>query len=66
MYTDMLIKNGHSSKILIGISSNFLHSIKTSHNLIKIWGDFGPIFWKKSMGYTSGYFQKMAYFLKWP
>ena len=38
------------AKIFVRISSNFLHSIRTSICMGKcneIWGDFGAIFWKK-------------------
>ena len=31
-------------KIEVGITSNFLHSIFVSENVIKIWIDFGAIF----------------------
>ena len=40
-----------TSKIEVRITSNFLHSIRTSKNVIKIGGDFEAIFWKKTMGY---------------
>ena len=36
-----------------------------SENVIKIWGDFGAIFWKKTMGYYSlRYFSDFGLFLK--
>ena len=53
-------------KIEVGISSNFLHSISTSiciKNVIKIFGDFGAIFWKKALAIVQGNFQKLAIFL---
>ena len=54
-------------KIEVGISSNFLHSISTSYaseNVIKIWGDFAAIFWKKTMGYSTGNFSEFWDFHK--
>ena len=52
-----LLKMAITGKIELGISSNLLHSISASIcirkiNVIKIWGDFGAIFWKKTMGYS--------------
>ena len=49
-------------KIEVGISLNLLHSLSTSiciRNVIKIWGDFGAIFWKKTMDYSTGIFAKI-------
>ena len=51
-----------TQKLLIGISSNFLHSINTSiyfRKCNKNWGDFGAIFEKKH-----GYFLKIGQILK--
>ena len=56
-------------KIEVGISSNFLHSIRTSiciRKCNKNWGVFGPIFWKKPWAIVQGIFQKLVRFLKWP
>ena len=39
--------------------------VYVSENVIKIRGDFGAIFWKKSWAIVQGNFQKMAGFLKW-
>ena len=33
-------------------------------HVIKIGGDFGPFFGKKSMGYSTGYFSDFGIFLK--
>ena len=48
--------NGHNSK---NFGRNQL-KLSTWHkdikNIIKIWGDFGAIFWKKSMGLVQGIF----------
>ena len=57
-----------TSKIEVGINSNLLHSIRTqyvSENVIKLFSDFGAIFWKKPWAIALGIFQKLAYFLKW-
>ena len=56
-----------TQKIDVGISSNFLHSISTSICIKKYnknWGDFGAIFWKKTMGYSTGYFSEFWHFHK--
>ena len=55
-------------KFELGIGSNFLHNIRTSmlsENVIKIFSDFGAIFWKNPWAIVQGNFQKMAHFLKW-
>ena len=59
-----------TQKIEVGISSNFVHSIRTSicirksnKNFLVI---FRAIFWKKAWTIVQGIFQKMAHFLKWP
>ena len=55
-------------KIEVGISSNLLQSISTSiciKNVIKIFGDFGAIFWKKPWTIALGIFQIFGVFLKW-
>ena len=59
------LKMAITQKFELRISSNFLHSIRTSYvseNAIKKFCDFGAIFWKKSMGYSTGYFQKLGDF----
>ena len=57
-----------TQKLLVGISSNFLHSIRTSICIRKCNKNWGPIlshFFEKSMGYiVQGNFQKLAHFLK--
>ena len=55
-------------KIEVGINSNLLHSIRTSIYMyvIKIFGDFGAIFWKKLWAIVQEFFQILAHFLKWP
>ena len=48
-----------TSKFELGISPNFLHSIRTSiciKNVIKIGGDFGAIFQKKAWAIVQGIF----------
>ena len=65
----IFLKVAITRKLLVGISSNFLHSIGhqyVSENVIKILGDFGAIFWKKAWAIVQGIFQKLANFLKWP
>ena len=42
-----------------------VHCYSTSENVIKIFRDFGAIFWKKPWAIALGTFQKLAYFLKW-
>ena len=54
-------------KILVGISSNFLHSIRTSiciRKFNKNLGCFWSHFLEKSMGYSTGYFSDFGIFLK--
>ena len=41
-------------------------SILVSENVIKIFGDFGAIFWKKPWAIALGIFQILGVFLKWP
>ena len=53
-----------SKKVLVGISLNFLHSIRTSKNVIKIGGDFGAIFWKKAWAIVQGIFSEIGSFFK--
>ena len=36
-----------------------------SENVIKIWGDFLAIFWKKAWAIALGIFQNLDVFLKW-
>ena len=58
-----------TQKIEVGISSNFLHSIRTSiciRKVIKIGGDSVAIFWKKAWAIVQGTFQNLAHFIKWP
>ena len=58
-----------TQKILVGISSNFLHSIRTLIRIRKCnknGGDFGAIFWKKPWAIVHAFFQKLAIFLKRP
>ena len=58
---DSFLKLAITRKIEVGISSNFLHSIRTSiciRNVIKIVGDFGAIFRKKTIGYSTEYFSE--------
>ena len=57
-----------TGKIEVGISSNFLHSIRTSiciRKCNKNFGDFLAIIWKKAWAIVQGIFQKLANFLKW-
>ena len=52
-------------KIEVRISSNLLHSIITSiciENVIKIFGDFGAIFWKNPWTIVQWFFQILAHF----
>ena len=54
-------------KILVGISSNFLHSIRTSiciRKCNKNWGSFLSHFLEKTMGYSTGYFSDFGIFFK--
>ena len=54
-----------TQKFELGISSNFLHSIRTSvciRKYNKNWGDFGAIFWKKPWAIVQGIFQKLVRF----
>ena len=54
-----------TQKIEVGIDSNLLHSISTSiciKNVIKIFGDFGAIFWKNPWAIVQGFFQILAHF----
>ena len=54
-------------KILVGISSNFLHSIRTSiciRKCNKNFLHFRSHFLEKSMGYSTGYFSENGLFLK--
>ena len=57
-----------TQKIFIGISSNFLHSIRTSICIRKcnkkFFCIFGAIFWKKAWAIVQGIFQKLADFFK--
>ena len=64
---------GHFKKMLItrkievGISSNFLHSIRTSiciRKCNKNFLHFRSHFLKKSMGYSTGRFSEIGHFLK--
>ena len=57
--------NGHNSKNLI--SSNLLHSIRTSiciRKCNKNWGSFFGHFLEKSMGYSTVIFSDFGQFLK--
>ena len=56
-----------TQKIQVGISSNFLHSIRISicirkcnKNFLHFWSHF----FEKSMGYSTGHFSKIGRFLK--
>ena len=63
----IFFKTAITRKVLVGISSNFLHSIRTSiciRKCNKNWGDFGAIFLEKTMGYSTGYFSKIGQFFK--
>ena len=54
-------------KILVGITSNFLHSIRTSiciRKCDKIFLHFRSHFLEKSMGYSTGYFSEIGHFKK--
>ena len=54
-----------TQKIKVGISSNFLHSIRTSiciRKCNKNWGSFFYHFLEKSMGYSLRYFSKFGHF----
>ena len=56
-----------TQKIIVGISSNFLHSIRASiciRKYNKNWGYFWSHFLEKSMGYSTGYFSEFGPFLK--
>ena len=47
-------------KYFVRISSNFLHSVKTSENVMKTGGGFGAIFWKKPWAiYSPCFFQNL-------
>ena len=66
---DQFLKMVITRKIELGISSNFLHSIRTSiciRKCDKIFCIFGAIFWKKAWAIVQGIFQKLVDFLKWP
>ena len=56
-----------TQKIEVGITSNFLHSLSTSiciKNVIKIFSDFGAIFWKKPWTIVQGFYPKFGVFKK--
>ena len=64
-YGNLFLKMVITRKIFVGVSSNFLHSIRTSiciKNVIKIGGDFGVNFWKKPWTIVFAFFQKLAVF----
>ena len=46
-------------QIEVRIGSNLLHSISTSICIRKCNNDFGAIFWKKTMDYSTGIFSKI-------
>ena len=46
------------------IYRTYLHQY-ASENVIKIFGDFRAIFWKKPWAIALGIFQILAHFLKW-
>ena len=61
------LKMAITQKFELRISSNFLHSIRTSiciRKCNKFFCDFGAIFLEKSMGYSTGYFSVIGRFLK--
>ena len=56
------LKMAVTRKIEVGINSNLLHSISTSICIIKIFGDFGAIFWKNPWAIVQGFFQILDHF----
>ena len=59
------LKMAITQKFELRISSNFLHSIRTSiciRKCNKFFYDFGAIFWKKAWAIVQGIFQKLADF----
>ena len=61
----LFFKMAITQKFEVGISSNFLHSIRTSiyiRKCKKIFCDFGAIFWKKAWAIVQGIFQKLVDF----
>ena len=59
------LKMAITRKFELGISSNFLHSIRTSiciRKCNKNWGDFLAIFWKKAWAIVQDIFQNLAHF----
>ena len=65
--TGSFLKMVITRKFELGISSNFLHSIRTSiciRKCNKNFGDFGAIFWKKPWAIVQGNFLKNGSFLK--
>ena len=61
------LKMAITRKIEVGISSNFLHSIRTSiciRKCNKNWGCFWSHFLEKTMGYSTVYFSEIGWFLK--
>ena len=55
-----------TQKIEFGINSYIASGHQyVSENVIKIFCDFGAIFWKKAWAIVQGIFQKLADFLKW-
>ena len=58
------LKMAVTRKIEVGINSNLLHSISTSICIIKIFGDFGAIFWKNPWAiYSTVIFSDFGSFL---
>ena len=54
-----------TQRVLVGISSNFLNSTRTSiciRKCNKNGGNFGAIFWKKAWAIVQGIFHKLAHF----
>ena len=61
--------NKHNNTLVLKTNSNYTaHDVhvcyKLSENVIKIWGDFGAIFGKKTMGYSTGILSDFWHFLK--
>ena len=57
-----------TQKIQVGISSNFLHSIRTSiciRKCNKNWGRFLGHFLEKTIGYNIEYFKNQQIYMYW-
>ena len=64
---DQFLKMAITRKIEVRISSNFLHSIRTSiciRKCDKKFLHFRSHFFEKSMGYSTGHFSEIGHFLK--